>query len=116
MGMFDDLRCEYPLPDGYEGTVFQTKDTPTQFLEKYTIRKDGVLVHHSVRYESVPRAERPYPDAPEGSLESMIGSCRSVPVGDVILEFHGVLRFYDGTREYEALYDRGKLLKIEVAQ
>jgi hypothetical protein len=29
MGMFDTLRCRYPLPDGFTGDLeYQTKDTP----------------------------------------------------------------------------------------
>jgi hypothetical protein len=46
--MFDQLRCRYPLPvEGYAGRVFQTKDTPAQFLDKYEIRADGTLWHEA---------------------------------------------------------------------
>ncbi len=40
MGMFDYLRCEYPLPDEAPVDGWQTKDTPNQVLEKYVITRD----------------------------------------------------------------------------
>ena len=32
MGLYDYLRCDYPLPDGFDPQerLFQTKDTPEQ--------------------------------------------------------------------------------------
>lgn len=44
MGMFDCLRCEYPLPDEAPATGWQTRDTPNQFLQEYVITADGRLV------------------------------------------------------------------------
>jgi len=45
MGLYDEVVCEYPLPDGYDATgiVFQTKDL-TNELERWTITVDGDLV------------------------------------------------------------------------
>src|SRR4051812_2228837 len=44
MGMFDDLRCEYPLPaDGANALSYQTKDTPNQCLDQFVICADGTL-------------------------------------------------------------------------
>lgn len=45
MGMFDYVRCEYPLPDGGNNMVFQTKDTFEQYLGTYVITEDGRLVN-----------------------------------------------------------------------
>src|SRR5262245_41690170 len=47
MSMFDELEVDYPLPDGWDGTgeVFQTKDTPDQWLTRYRLTAEGVLVH-----------------------------------------------------------------------
>ena len=44
MGMFDDVRCRYPLPDpAHNGLNFQTKDTPSQSLDTYLISAEGRL-------------------------------------------------------------------------
>lgn len=46
MGMFDYVRCEYPLPDGHGALDgWQTKDTPAQHLDTYVITPDGRLLH-----------------------------------------------------------------------
>lgn len=43
MGLFDDLRCDAPLPDGFPSPDnFQTKDFACE-LAKYTITADGKL-------------------------------------------------------------------------
>ncbi len=46
MGVFDYVRCKYPLPlddPGINDKVYQTKDTPEQYLALYEIREDGTL-------------------------------------------------------------------------
>jgi hypothetical protein len=45
MGMYDHIRCERDLPElGLQPErVFQTKDTPEQWLAEYVIRADGSL-------------------------------------------------------------------------
>jgi hypothetical protein len=46
MGMFDYVKCHYPLPvKGAEDLIYQTKDTPSQWLDMYEIRADGTLWH-----------------------------------------------------------------------
>ena len=101
MGLFDEIVCEHPLPDGWtppDGTVFQTKDTEDQYLVRFTLCEDGKL-----------RRE-----------------------GGEILDHHGALNFYTSnvsmgapwgcatsddappwSADYVALYDHGKLMKIE---
>lgn len=46
MGMFDEIRCEAPLPDGFDASDewFQTKSFPDRCLCRYTITKAGRLV------------------------------------------------------------------------
>lgn len=46
MGMFDEIQCDAPLPDGYEGTSsrFQTKSFPDPGLQRYRITRSGRLV------------------------------------------------------------------------
>lgn len=54
--MFDEVTCRFPLPaPGCEGLVFQTKDTPSQFLERYEIREDGTLWRQA--YDTVDRSD-----------------------------------------------------------
>lgn len=60
MGMFDYLKCKYPLPDaGANDLEYQTKDTPAQFLDHYEIRADGSLWHlaYDIEDKSDPHAE-----------------------------------------------------------
>lgn len=99
MGMFDYLLCEYSLPDTApkwinETTLWQTKDTDAQYMEYYTITKEGRLIHHSVIYENVPENERPNWGKPEwetSKISQLLGCIRSVPIGDVDTNYHGDL-------------------------
>lgn len=44
MGLFDEVRCDYPLPDpAHQGLVFQTKDLENA-MEEYRITRRGRLV------------------------------------------------------------------------
>ena len=60
MGLFDHVRCRYPLPDP-EGQEldFQTKSFAEQRLDDYELTRDGLLMHeaHDVRFEE--NAEAP---------------------------------------------------------
>lgn len=48
MGMFDGVRCRYPLPwPEVQEDTWQSKDTPAQYLELYEIRADGSLWHEA---------------------------------------------------------------------
>jgi hypothetical protein len=121
MGMYDYVKCEYPLPAGSpvwaQNDYYQTKDTPKQFLETYVITLEGRLIHHSVTYEMVPENQRPYYGKPEwdkGAIFQMAGMIRSIPAGDIDTEYHGdiyligrqpaflefVARFTNGQLEY----------------
>ena len=96
MGMYDDVRCEVPLPDGYEGS-FQTKDFECT-LALLTITKEGRLITNGRDGWDFDAA-----DAPRD------------------LEFHGYFNFYDFNlradpqwREYRAKFTDGQLVAIEV--
>lgn len=121
MGMFDEIRCEYPLPDqGVQDEVFQTKSFHRE-MDRYTITADGRLIHHMTRWESVPEEERPYYGKPEWDkpLHQVFGSIKTVPVGDVEIPFHGDVYFYTSRGEaqtesfewfeYQARFTDGKL-------
>lgn len=44
MGLFDNINCQYPLPDTGKGCEdYQTKDTPCQAMSRYEIREDGTI-------------------------------------------------------------------------
>ena len=61
MGMYDHIKCEYPLPDASEevqNDVFQTKDFYNA-MDDYTITKEGRLILHKKVYEEVPEEETP---------------------------------------------------------
>jgi hypothetical protein len=46
MGMYDEIQCDAPLPDGYNDTSagFQTKSFPDPALQRYTITCAGKLI------------------------------------------------------------------------
>jgi len=46
MGMFDNVTIRWPLPwPEVQNSQWQSKDTPTQFLNDYEVREDGTLWH-----------------------------------------------------------------------
>ena len=48
MGMFDEVICHYPLPwPEVQDSIWQSKNTPAQYLERYEIRADGTLWHEA---------------------------------------------------------------------
>jgi len=101
MGMFDELRCEYPLPDGFDphGERFQTKDTPEQYLDLYVLTSEGTLRHEASG------ACIPY----HGALTFYATNITGAGPKGVITK--------DDTppwwAEYVALFDHGQLLKLE---
>jgi hypothetical protein len=122
MGMFDEIICEYPLPGVDVNIVFsgrfQTKSFENQ-MELYIIKDDGRIMHHGVRYESVPEEERPYFGTPEwkrGGLHKFCGAVRTVPTGDYYLDITETIRFYDSVNgewfEFSATFIDGKLVDI----
>lgn len=122
MGMFDELKCEAPLPDdAVQEKTFQTKSLNC-VLDRYTITQDGRLILHKVRYEVVPEEERKYYGTPEWDEKPFVrifGMLRSIPVGDVEIRYHGDITFYTslGSRkdgdyewfEYQARFIEGRL-------
>lgn len=122
MGMYDEIKCEYPLPDeDLQNEGFQTKDLEN-FMEQYTITKDGFLVLHKKTYEFVPEEERPYygtKDWENNPIVRVFGSFKSTHTCDEHVEYDGDLMFYtirlntDEFVDYVATFDKGKLIKLE---
>lgn len=112
MGMFDQVYCEIPLPDGFEGEM-QTKDFDC-VLSKLLIRADGRLMIEQYDWEQVPLEERPNPKFP------FLGSRRAINKRWRDLDFHGDFRFYgsEGSdsewHEYSARFTHGGLESIHI--
>ena len=121
MGMFDHIRCEYPLPKFHElqEEVFQTKSFEC-LLDEYTITKDGRLILHAKRWEVVPEEERPYYGKPEWKkpLYRLFGSLRTVSIGDVEISYHGDVFFYtvanDKLVTFRARFTNGRLESLDL--
>ena len=91
MGLYDNVYCDMPLPDGYEG-YFQTKSLQDPYLRAFLITKEGRLHQLSQK------------DACEETHD---------------LDFHGILNFYDYNddnewHEYNAKFTDGQCVEIKV--
>jgi hypothetical protein len=101
MGMFDYVRCEVPLPDGWEPHDLQTKDFDCE-LVTHVITKDGRLMLERIdETHVVPKEERPYPN--DDGLLGMCGMLRTVR-SQHDSNFHGVVNFYGS--EYRTMDDK----------
>lgn len=115
MGMYDNLRCLYPLPvEGANAINFQTNDTPAQALDTYEIREDGTLWHedYDVEDQSDPNAE---------GIMRLVGCATSVNQRWVFEPITSEIRFYgwkDGESgeyselEFSAYFVDGKLREL----
>ena len=108
MGMFDYLKCKYPLPDAGDNDLeYQTKDTPAQFLDNYEIRADGSLWHldYCIEDRSDPNAE---------GLARLVGRLSRVNERWEPVPFTGEIRFYcyvdeNQCTEFSAYFVNGML-------
>src|SRR3972149_10188881 len=120
MGMFDTLYVnlnllplsneEQKFLEKGEGCDFQTKDFDCDLTEIY-ITDEGELKINRFEYESVPKEERPHPNA-EG-LMGLAGSLRRINERFETIPYHGIVNFYtykeDVSFEFFAKFDNGKL-------
>ena len=94
--MFDHVKCELPLPDGWDAVNMQTKYFGCDLDIIYTITRDGRLMR------------RHAPDSQAVSERS----------SEWDMNFHGIFQFY-GTdaekkwHEYAAKFTNGQLVTIE---
>ena len=118
MGMFNYLRCHYPLPgEGTNELEFQSKDTRAQLCDQYEIRADGTLWHQN--YDTEDRSD---PNA-EG-LEALLGMCTSVNHRWEQDFMTGEVSFYtsvgkwpnDQWIEFSAYFVKGQLKQLELIQ
>ena len=93
MGMFDNIKCAHPKPDGYTGKWFQTKDLDCR-LDTFEITPEGELIR----------------------TKSYNWETEKQDTETVKIPFHGILNFYDIERgqwhEYNAKFTEGKLVEI----
>ena len=121
MGMFDNIHCEYKLPNKkHQNLEYQTKDLEN-FLDLYTITEEGHLIHHSRTYEAVPEEKREHYGTPEwdkNPILQMCGSIKSIYAGDIDVNYEGTINFYTmGSKkewiEYEAAFVGGSVIEIK---
>ena len=88
MGMFDYLHCKLPQVNKPD-MRFQTKCTPSQYLELYEIREDGTLWHQNCESMEWSRLE----------------------------DYRGEIVFYEETEdewfEYSAIFIGGKVIDLK---
>ena len=101
MGMFDYIKCEVPLPDGWVGEM-QTKDIDVMWMVTHIVTKEGRLLIDRGHNELVPLMERhmwkkEWGDTEqaikEHTLEAMVGSLKWIS-NYQDANFHGILNFY----------------------
>lgn len=102
MGMYDNVVLEdgVELPEfdlDYDSVAWQTKSFRTLNFSTYKITSDGELLQEEFHTESVPKEDRPYPDADEDEnpMKAMAGSMKRVHDGWTKRKYTGEVRFYD---------------------
>lgn len=129
MGMFDYVKCEYPLPDAPNSVSsinFQTKSFgdgfDTGYMDNYTITSSGTLVLHKVTYELVPEEKRPYYGKPiwnSSPIYQLMGCMKTISIGDEEIKHHGIVNIYemnidtDGWYEWELEFTKGKVTNVK---
>ena len=117
MGMFDYIRCEAPLPDGWKPSgPLQTKDFDCDMV-CHVINAEGRLMLERIdAVHEVPKAQRHYPND-----DGLLGLCGSVKLDTSLHDskFHGHVNFYGhdeqkNWHEYDAKFTDGQLVGIEV--
>lgn len=93
--MFDYIKCKIPLNldtgkgiKDFSDLIYQTKDTPNQFLDEYEIRKNGTLwvQQYDTEDHSDPNAE---------GIMRMVGCMTRVNLRWArVRDFTGEIRFY----------------------
>lgn len=117
MGMFDELRCDYPLPiEGANALLFQTKDTEEQFMDQYWIDRSGALMHEAYDIED-------QSDKNAVGYKRMLGIMTRVNKHWEPVAFTGTLNFYttigdyhSGWIEFDAVLTNGVLQSVALAE
>ena len=110
MGMFDYLKCHYPLPiEGLNDLQFQTKHTNAQFMDNYEIREDGSWWHEEYNIED-------HSDPTKDGFGRLYGCMTKVNKRWVQEIITGEIRFYtvhnNKWLDFSAYFVEGKLNSI----
>jgi hypothetical protein len=118
VGMFDYIRCKYPLPVAdTQDLQFQTKDTDKQFLEVYEIREDGSLWVEEVARQWVDDESWPL----KGYMKRITQTWRPEMItGEIRFgASHGpktIGGIGENWIEYSAYFENGKLSKLNLIE
>lgn len=121
MGMFDEVKFEYPFPDAeLQSVFFQTKDLDC-CMDLYIITKEGRLIFRKYEQFTVPEDDRPFCKGkkPEDrtDLDKFMGCLGKRNPKDIDQNFHGVLSIIGRTgkhkfKSYLVKFTDGKLISI----
>jgi hypothetical protein len=143
--MFDNIKCEYKLLDlpqeiidnwgGVKNIIFQTKDTPNQYMCLYKIDHEGVLWEEKTESEWI---ESETPDAE--SIFDRLGHMKIISRAWIKPNFSGSINFYEhyhhknykttrlsfdnedwqryevGWIEYKALFNNDLLISMDLVE
>lgn len=102
MGMFDEIRCQAPLPDGYDASNewFQSKSFPDCCLCRYTITATGRLID-SAGNDLEPEGYLNFytMDPPSDDLSDRDSRWREYRARFVSGQLHGIVRVPKGDTE-----------------
>lgn len=131
MGLFDNIVCKYPLPDGFTGQEFITSDLDAYILPRtHVIEADGSLWLDEGHEEEVPGASpNVAPEIPAGTSSEVAERLRAFDavrangpplrwVQQLVqkTDFDGEINFRTNTGEarfYKAILLDGKVAKIK---
>jgi hypothetical protein len=111
MGLFDEIKCNFPLPDltneeaWVQDATFQSKSLDPS-MDTYTITKEGRLLLHRVTWDIISPEERE-------NKNDKFPILKSVPGGDIDMEYHGDIFFYFGPYEFKVRFTEGQVVWVK---
>ena len=125
MGLYDEIKIEYPFPEDYkflQNRVFQTKDFD-RTMSLYRITSQGELQKEICEYQVVPEKERPFYGKPEWDksvIYRFCGAMKKKHYGWEPMKYTGLFNCYDYIDS--VFYDvyikflDGKLLSLSIRE
>ena len=96
------------------GAVYRTEDLCCELADYFII--EGRLFQSHGRYEPVPKSERPYPNAPNGTRQALIGCQRWVEREKRDENYHGTFKIYSSQECLILKFAYGDLVDAEPCQ